>query len=69
MMMIKKSISITVMTMVTFILVLGGGGTHTILSTYAASNTRVAAGGNWLSWDSYSPQSVRINTGDSVTLV
>ena len=30
------------MTMVTFILVLCGGGTHAILSTYAASNTRIA---------------------------
>jgi plastocyanin len=60
-----KIISITVMVAVTFILVLGG--THAILSTSAASNTKVAAGGNGSSWDSFSPQSIKIKTGDSVT--
>ena len=36
------------------IIVLGGGGTHVIFPTSSAtSNTRVAAVGNGLSWDSY----------------
>jgi plastocyanin len=50
------------------ILVLGGVDTHLILSASSAtSNTRVAAGGNGASWDSFSPQGIKINRGDSVT--
>src|SRR5919107_3894418 len=60
-----KIISSIVMIMVVFILVLGG--THVVLTTSETSNTRVAAGGNGSSWDSFSPQSIKINTGDSVT--
>jgi plastocyanin len=64
-MMIEKLMSITVMITVAFILVLGG--THLALSTSATSNARVAAGGNGSSWDSYSPQSIKINRGDTVS--
>ena len=50
------------------ILVLGGVGTHPILSTSpVTSNTRVAAGGNGAFRDTFSPQSIKIKTGDSVT--
>jgi hypothetical protein len=31
------------------------------------NNTRVAAGGNGAEWDSYSPQSIRVNSGQSMT--
>jgi hypothetical protein len=50
------------------ILALGGTGTHQILSASSAiSNVRVAAGGNGASWDTFSPQSIKVNTEDSVT--
>ena len=65
MIMIKKSVTITVMITVAFILALGG--TNEILCVYAVSDTRVAAGGNRLSWDSFSPHSVEINSGNTVT--
>src|SRR5215813_4335401 len=65
MIMIKKSISFTMMIMLVFVLVLGG--THIVASTPDTSNTRVSAGGNGASWDSFSPQSIKINRGDSVT--
>jgi plastocyanin len=65
MIMIKKSVSFTVMIMIVFVLVLGG--THIVASTPDTSNTRVAAGGNGASWDSFSPQSIKINRGDSIT--
>ena len=53
---------------IVIILVLGGAGTYVMFPTSSAtSNTRVAAGGNGLSWDSFSPQSISISTGDSVT--
>ena len=53
-MIIKKSISITVVITVAFILALGT--THVSLPTSATSNTRVAAGGNGSSWDTFSTE-------------
>ncbi len=54
-------------TVIIIILVLGGG-TYVIFPTSSAtSNTRVAAGGNGLSWDSFSPHGISIKAGDSVT--
>jgi plastocyanin len=37
------------------------------ISSSEAINKRVAAGGNGSAWDTYSPQSVEIKVGDSVT--
>jgi hypothetical protein len=51
---IERLLSSMVITVVAFTLVLGG--THTVLSTSETSNTRVAAGGNGSSWDSFSPE-------------
>ena len=46
------------------IVILGEG--NLLFSTHEI-NTRVAAGGNGSAWDSFSPQSVEIHVGDSVT--
>lgn len=47
--------------------ILGLGLSNTVISSSAAVNTRVAVGGNGSAWDTYTPQSVEINAGDSVT--
>jgi len=47
--------------------ILGLGLSNAVISSSAAVNTRVAAGGNGSAWDTYTPQSVEINAGDSVT--
>ena len=62
--MLKGVILSTVLAIAAFALVLGD---NDVLLSTSETNTRVAAGGNGSSWDSYSPQSVKINAGDSVT--
>jgi len=42
-------------------------GEDNVLFSSSETNTRVAAGGNGSLWDTYSPQSVEINAGESVT--
>lgn len=54
---------IIIMVVIIFVL----GGKHELLSTSAGSNIWVAAGGNGSFWDSFTPQSIKINTGDRVT--
>jgi plastocyanin len=61
---LKGVILSTVLAIAAFTLVLGD---NDVLLSTSETNTRVAAGGNGSSWDSYSPQSVKINSGDSVT--
>jgi plastocyanin len=51
---------------VAFIFVLGLNNVD-VVSSSSAVNTRVAAGGDGAAWDTYSPQNITINQGDSVT--
>jgi plastocyanin len=62
----QKITSSVVLIATAFVLVLGGSNIL-MSSSAASSNTRVAAGGNGSAWDTYSPQSVEIKAGDSVT--
>jgi plastocyanin len=55
------------MILIAAIFVLVSGGNTILMSTSGASDTRVAAGGNGSSWDTYSPQNIEISSGDSVT--
>jgi plastocyanin len=63
--MLKRIILSTICTITALTLVLGSG--DAALSSASETNTRVAAGGAGAEWDRFTPQSVQINAGDSVT--
>jgi plastocyanin len=70
MMMFGNILLIVAMVPVVFILVMGTSNDILLSSTEtttAINNKRVASGGAGAAWDTFSPQSVQINVGDSVT--
>jgi plastocyanin len=60
----RKVLSSAIAILAAFILALGEGIVPFVSSQ---TNIRVAAGGNGSSWDTFSPQRIQINAGDTVT--